>query len=193
MANQHNKTFLRAQRRQQVTDLYLQGWSQSAIADHLKVAQTTISLDLKTVETQWRASSVRDFDHLRTVEIQKIDLIEREAWAAWQRSQKPAQSAVVNGEGATQKARKTLKNQYGDPRFLEQVNKCISQRRALLGLDATPPVAGMEGNIDATVSLSVRRERVLSLISALGQRSGTPPIGIGVDPQQPGDVRDGDQ
>jgi len=29
-----------------------------------------------------------------------------------------------------------MKNQHGDPRFLDQVNKCITHRRALLGLDS---------------------------------------------------------
>ena len=34
-----------------------------------------------------------------------------------------------------QEAERVVKNQFGDPRFLDQVHKCIASRRALLGLD----------------------------------------------------------
>jgi hypothetical protein len=62
------------------------------------------------------------------------------------RRSKPAQSATVTGAGNGQHTRKSVKNQIGDPRFLDQVNKGVVQRRAILGLDAplqmadvTPP------------------------------------------------------
>lgn len=193
MANKHNRRFAAEQRRQQVTDLYLQGWSQPAIAEHLQVAQTTVSLDLRKVQEQWRESSIRNFDEIRSVELSKINLVEREAWAAWQRSQKPAQSAVVNGEGTSQRARKTLKNQYGDPRFLEQVNKCISQRRALLGLDVTPAISPIEGSIDGNVSLEARRERVMEILAAFSQHDRPGAIGAGSPAGQPGHICDGHQ
>jgi len=86
-------------RRRTVADLYLQGWTQIAIAEELGVAQPTISDDLKRIRAQWRESGVRDFDEARQLELMKLDRIEREAWSAWERSQKPAQSAVVTGDG----------------------------------------------------------------------------------------------
>jgi hypothetical protein len=193
MSSSPNRRVAAELRRRQVVDLYLQGWSQAAIAEHLGVGQTTVSLDLRILQKQWRESSIRDFDQLRTIELAKIDLVEREAWAAWQRSQKPAQSAVVNGEGPRNRARKTLKNQYGDPRFLEQVNKCIAQRRALLGLDASPPVAALEGFSDDTGSLITRRERVFALLAALGHGGQSPATAAGLDAGQSGGVRSGDE
>src|SRR4051812_36084473 len=104
MSRSQNRRVAAELRRRQVIDLYLQGWSQPAIAEHLKVGQTTVSLDLRIIQKQWRESAIRDFDQLRARELAKIDFLEREAWAAWQRSQKPAQSAVVNGEGTGQRA-----------------------------------------------------------------------------------------
>jgi hypothetical protein len=124
------------QRRQQVAELYIQGWTQVAIAAKLAISQTTICHDLAKLRAEWRASAQRDFDLLRAEELQKIDRLEREAWAAWERSQKPSQIAVVSGEAGSQKTRRSVRNQHGDPRFLEQINKCIASRRALLGLDA---------------------------------------------------------
>jgi hypothetical protein len=130
-----------ARRRVQVADLYLQAWPQTQIAEHLGITQSTVSVDLKMIQRQWRESSVRNFDAAREVEIRKIDRVEREAWDAWERSKKPSQEATVEGEGPTQKTRKRMKNQNGDPRYLEIVRACIADRRALLGLDAPTKIA----------------------------------------------------
>src|SRR5262245_52410817 len=126
-----------AQRRQKTADLYLQGWTQQAIADHLGLNQKTISHDIQQIRTDWRESAIRDFDLAREVELRKIDRVEREAWAAWERSQKPAQSAHISDETNQRTTRRHVRHQYGDPRFLEQVNKCIAARCALLGLTST--------------------------------------------------------
>lgn len=141
MPTKPNKKVELSRRRQQVAELYVQGWTQQSIAMHLSICQATVCCDLKALRKEWRASRLRDFDTLREVELKKLEHLEREAWAAWERSQKPLQSAVLNGEGGAARARKTVKNQYGDARFLEQVQKCIAQRRALLGLDAPTLVA----------------------------------------------------
>jgi len=193
MATEHNRRFATAQRRQMITELYLQGWSQSEIAQHLEVAQSTISKDVQHVRRQWEKSALRNFDQLRAQEVHKLDFVEREAWAAWERSQKPSQSAVVTDQGGAtgQRTRKSLKHQIGDPRFLDQVNKCVAQRRALMGLDALPNLTP-EGREDAA-SLEIRRERVIALLTAISQRERIGGPGAGPDDCQPGDVRGGDE
>jgi hypothetical protein len=123
-------------RRQMVADLYVQGVSQMAIAERLNTSQATVSADLKQIRREWRESAIRDFDHAQDRELAKIDRLEREAWAAWERSQKPQQSAVIEGEGAQQPRRKMMRSQNGDPRYLELVHKCVAARCALLGLNA---------------------------------------------------------
>ncbi|HEV3003939.1 MAG TPA: helix-turn-helix domain-containing protein [Pirellulales bacterium] len=151
-------------RRKQVSELRLQGWTQQAIADHLGIPQTTVSLDLKTVRREWEAMALGAFDEMRTQELQKLERLEREAWAAWERSQKPAQSVVADGD-AKKPARKTVKNQHGNPRFLQIVQGCIAAWRALLGLDAPSKVAptSVEG-------------RTITLTDLLGRiRSAAPP------------------
>ena len=42
------------QRRQKVADLYLQAWTQMAIAAHLGCGQTTVSADLRRIQAEWR-------------------------------------------------------------------------------------------------------------------------------------------
>jgi hypothetical protein len=193
MPNRSRKDLAILQRRKQVAELYLQGWSQPAIAHQMEVSQPTICADLKAIRRDWRDSAIRDFDALRDRELQKLDLIEREAWGAWQRSQKPAQSAVVTGEGHEQKARKSMKHQYGDPRFLNLINNCIAQRRAILGLDVVAAPVPPENEFHGKGSLHERRERILALVAAVGERERFSGVGAGPDHEQPGDVCDGNQ
>jgi hypothetical protein len=131
------------QRRQRVADLYLKGYGQAGIANELAVRQSTISSDIKLICTAWRESSIRDFDAARDLELERIARIEREAWAAYERSQQPVQIATVDGQAgsSSQKAKRTVRHQYGDPRFLEVILHCGEARRQLLGLDAPTKVA----------------------------------------------------
>ena len=170
-----------AKRREKVADLYLQGWTQCQIAEQVDVKQSTVSDDLKKIQTAWRASSVRDFDQARELELRKIDRIEREAWAAWERSQKPAQTSTTSDETHQRKTRRQMRNQYGDPRFLEQVNKCIASRRAILGLDA--PVR-TEIKTDGHTVVE-RRDRIVTVVAALRDRAGTHDAGAGPGGNQP--------
>lgn len=131
-----------ARRRQLVGELYVQGWTQARIAQEFGVTQATISTDVKSLHEQWRASGVRDFDLARSIELEKLNLMEREAWEAWKRSSEPSESTKVTSTGENNKrAEKTVKQRVGDPRFLEQLHKCMATRRALLGLDAPTKIA----------------------------------------------------
>jgi hypothetical protein len=96
---------------------------------------------LRAIQKQWRESAIRDFDVLRERELQKLDRVEREAWEAWEQSKKPAQSAVINIHGNSQRTQKRVEEQCGDPRYLDQVHKCVASRRALLGLDAPTKIS----------------------------------------------------
>ena len=129
------------QRRQRVAELYLTGWTQAAIATELNVSQATISGDLKAVRQAWRESGIRDFEEAVQEELHKIRALEREAWNGWQRSQQPAETTRIVQADNGKRAEKTVRQQVGDPRFLELVHRSISSRRALLGLDAPTRIA----------------------------------------------------
>ena len=164
-------------RRKRAAELYLQGWSQAEIARELRVSQATVSEDMRVIKTMWQKSAVRDFDELRTIELQRVDRLHREAWAAWIRSQEPASQTVVSTAEGKNRASKSVKNQYGDPRLLELVQKCIVHRRALLGLDPQPAVNLIPEQLDGTATLEVRRERILTILHAIGQRERIAGIG----------------
>lgn len=178
-----------ASRRKTVAELYVQGWTQVQIAEKLNVTQTTICTDLQRLHKEWRESRLRDFDAARELEIQKLDRLEREAWAAWERSQKPSQSAEFKDDATNTPSKKKVKNQNGDPRFLVVVHQCIASRRALLGLDALPALPKEDTNDNS----AERTNRVVALVTAIRDRERAADARTIVIDQQPRDVCDGSQ
>lgn len=184
MTGQQGKRTDIARRRAQVAELYVQGWTQAAIAEHLSVAQPTVCTDLQRIQKEWRDSRVRDFDAARDLEIQKLDRLEREAWAAWERSQKPSQSAEFKDGIANTPTKKKVKNQNGDPRFLAVVLQAIAGRRALLGLDALPALPKDDTNGDP----AERADRIVSLVTQIRDRERAATSRTIIVSEQPGDV-----
>jgi|GEM_PF-1004466 hypothetical protein len=160
-------------RQQLVGDLHLRGWSQVSISQELSVAQSTISHDLKTIHREWRKAAVRDFDLAREIELRKLHRLEREAWAAWEKSQKPSQEATISSDGTTQRTVKRVAEQTGDVRYLEIVHKCVASRRALLGLDAPVKVAPVSP--DGTEAYHIH---VMSELMRLAEQASVGPVVI---------------
>lgn len=131
-------------RREDVARRYLQGQTQSEIADVFGVSQAQISKDLAAIRAAWLASAVRDFDALKAQELAKIDAVEREYWLAWERSKKDKEISVQEGGEVDPQTRKPRikkvvmrkEGQAGNPAFLAGVLTCIERRCAILGLDA---------------------------------------------------------
>src|SRR6516162_9051891 len=122
-------------RRLRVAELYLTGKFQSEIGQLLGVSQQQVSHDLKAVQQQWLASSIRDFDAIKAEQLAKLDAVERAAWQSWKVSLKPREITVqeaVEGEHPSKKASLRKEGQAGDPRFLQVIQKCIEQRCDLL-------------------------------------------------------------
>ena len=148
-------------RRQEVARRYLRGEYQSAIAEAFGVTQQQISLDLKALRKAWREAAMRDTDAVVAQELAKLDLIEAEAWAAWERSKQPREVTMteqMDGQTTQRKASVRREGQAGNPRFLEQIQKCIEQRCALLGLGTPAPstVVNVQVNIKTTLDEAFR-------------------------------------
>lgn len=163
-------------RRQLVGDLYAQGSSQTDISRELGVAQSTVCADLKAIFTEWRESAVRDFDVARGIELRKLEAVEKEAWQAWRQSLEPAESTKVTDNGGGKRAEKVVKQRVGDPRFLEQIQKCISARRALLGLDAPERVALTSPDGDEAY-----HSHIMAELMRLAEQSKDGPVVIDAD------------
>src|SRR6478752_3891138 len=126
-----------AARRREVANLAHKGWTQAVIASHLKIPQGTVSRDLAAMREFWRDFPVYDFEKVRFEQLQKIDLIEAEAWAAWQRSQQKRHYAAITRGKTGEQTRTSLQDQNGDPRYLREVARCVTQRYEMIGVQ--PP------------------------------------------------------
>ena len=152
--------------RKLIAEMYLHGSPQMVIKDRLKaehkitLSQPTIQRDLVIIQKEWTAQTTFELDKAKVVEIQKIDRVERELWAAWFRSvgekekkqMKIRQVPIVrkttfkNGrevsevtmEEATERAI-IERVDAGDPRFLTGILECISKRCRILGLENLAP------------------------------------------------------
>jgi transposase len=144
-------------RRQSIAQLYVQGLSQRDIAKRVKVNQGTVSRDLAAIRETWLESATRDFSTRKAEELAKIDAMESEAWAAWQRSKEDWQRNTkekIESTGAT--TEEQGKEKRGTPaaggnrmkvsvategrlpahEYMRIVQWCIGKRCEILGLDA---------------------------------------------------------
>jgi len=126
--------------RRRIADLYLSGWTQTAIAEEVGVSQQTISGDLKALQKDWLASSLVDYNEAKAQELAKVDRLEREYWVAWEASKadkKVETTEKAAGKKATRsKAQVRREGQVGNPSFLSGVQWCIERRCKILGIDA---------------------------------------------------------
>jgi hypothetical protein len=126
--------------RQMIAHLYLTGKKQWEIGLEMNLTQARISQELKIVRKAWLDSSIRDFDKAKAEELAKIDRLEVEYWDAWKRScetrEKHITTTRTNERGDESGARVERENLYGDPRFLQGVERCIEQRCKIFGLYA---------------------------------------------------------
>lgn len=123
-----------------IAEKYLQGWSQQRIGQEMGLTQQVVSEELKVIRKRWLESSIRDFDEAKSIELAKIDLLEREAWEAWQNSKKPKLTKTTK-QGTTPKGdidetTEKVEEREGNKAFMDVVDRCVLRRCAILGIDA---------------------------------------------------------
>jgi hypothetical protein len=119
-----------------ISELYLRGWSQAKIGEHLGLNQSQISRELSKIESIWKQESTRDYDLCIEQELLRLSLLEAELWAAWEQSRLPKESTSSQKRESKIAVAKRTESQAGNPQFLQGVQSCIDRRCKLLGLDA---------------------------------------------------------
>ena len=128
--------------RRRISELYLKGMLQEDIAAEIGISQPTVSRDLKAIQKVWQKETLYDFNEAKARELERIDILEREYWQAWQRSCEDAETVkqkgkpIGQGQVDTDSIERTVKGQAGDPRFLGGIQWCIIQRCKILGIEA---------------------------------------------------------
>jgi hypothetical protein len=112
----------------------------------------TVKKDIDSLLEEWRATRIEDLDLALQLELERIDTLIKEAWEAWEKSKENYKKVKGTQEGVpgtpdgedygqqaviiTTKMKQTSEDvmSYGDPRYLEVINRLLIERRKLLGL-----------------------------------------------------------
>lgn len=125
---------LRMERLPDVIKLYLQGVSVRDIAKRVNVRASDVYMDLRFARKKWLKTIQASAEEYLTAEVEKINLIEAEAWEQWERSKLDAETKAIEKDvtGKTTKKTRSIKGQCGDPRYLDVALKCIDKRCRML-------------------------------------------------------------
>lgn len=163
------------------SELYLKGWSYRKIIEDIEekfghtLSISTIHRYVSGLVDEWREHRISKLDDLKTVELQRINKLEETYWDAWQRSldgavrtvekQKAVPGKSVNERGQVQdtmnvahaEKMRSTEEAYGDPRFLNGIQWCISMRCKILGVEAPIEFKGtMTSEIKRTTVFKTR-------------------------------------
>lgn len=126
------------ERRARVSDAMARGDTVVRIAQREKIGVSTALADMEAIRQTWLDRATINRELLIAAELNKLDVIEKEAWWAWERSKgrrEETQTERVDGRSSRAKVSVKTHDRDGDPRFLEVIRACIEDRRKLLGLD----------------------------------------------------------
>lgn len=167
MAKNRTPTQIERDRRK-ISELYLKGWIQEDIAEEVGLNQSTVSRDLKAIQKKWQQDTLYDFNEAKARELERVDVLEREYWQAWEDSKDDAETIRQEGtpkqleNGQTiptpSKIVSTKKGQTGDPRYLAGVQWCIERRCKILGIDAA--IKSQSFNLDLSNLTTEQLERL---------------------------------
>ena len=117
--------------RLQISELYLNGYTQAEIGEKLAINQSTVSRDLKVLRGQWLESSLRNFDAMLAEQLAKVDQQERDY-------HKTTAQARAWAQGLAKAAQldKAAAAMISGVRAMQGVDSCIDRRCRILGLDA---------------------------------------------------------
>jgi hypothetical protein len=97
------------------------------------LSHQAIKLHIDALLAEWRKNRIEDMDLAIQAELEKLNLIESEAWEAWENS-KLSESGPVH-------------------QYLDKVEKCINRRCVILGMEAPRKQA-----ISADVTTTEKRD-----------------------------------
>jgi len=139
--------------RREVIDYYLEGKDYREIArivsDKRKynISHQTVGVDIKLILNQWKSQREDKIELYITIELAKIDKLECTYWEAWDKSKqdhqqkaakivKRASKSEIGGILSHEETSVKHQTEFGDPRFLQGIERCIQKRIDLLGLEA---------------------------------------------------------
>lgn len=139
---------------ERIADLYRQGYTIRQIAKTLNsenqeedpsysISFQTAFNDVKKIIKEWEENRLSFIDNRITVELEKINRLERQYNTAWEQSQRDEQKRRIKSKGGSgenaeeeiQERQLEVKETPGDKRWLEGIQWCIEMRLKLLGIE----------------------------------------------------------
>jgi hypothetical protein len=171
-----------------VLSLYLQGFTYDEIAadDQVRMRRDSVKVLIRDLVEQKRAQIAVDVEAVRAEQIVRLDMVERQAWAAWEASKADARDReqVVSsyGDGNTSTVVKRRRSdRLADPRYLKVIVDAINARSELLGLKLERvDITSAGQGIGASVAGGM-----LSIFQQMAQVEKANQRGVTIDPQTP--------
>lgn len=159
----------------QIAPLYIQGKNYREIAEILGLSIKQVAMDITSIKEDWRKTYIEDFNEYRKRELLKVDLIEAEAWAAWEKSKRGRTSRVKAAEdsqqfGSRRSATEEHSESHGDVQYLQIVHTCVNTRARLLGMYGAAPINNPEAESVESDANKFSRDEVLNLIENIAGR-----------------------
>lgn len=143
MAN--SDTAKRLARRERVWELRCEGYTQAEIAETVGTNQSTVSRDLR-----WWANQIIDEIKeqgvtMKVEQLGQLQYVVSEAMGSWRKSKQPDKtvtktatntSSETRGTDKSEQMRTQVREQAGDPRYLNVALKAMGDIRNIVGLDA---------------------------------------------------------
>jgi hypothetical protein len=140
-----------------ISELFTKGKSFREIAFEVNqqhgrnITHVTVFNDVKHILEVWKKDREKLIDYHKTIELEKINRLEKTYWEAWEKSIQSVKKSEVKKHGSPQSVDKVEKRDFeetgqGDPRYLDGVQWCIEQRCKILGINA-PTKHDFQGNL----------------------------------------------
>lgn len=186
----------REERRSEIASLRLRGLTFAEIAEEVKLSVSETYREYKVVEQRWRAQAFDSLAELKARELARVDVIEQEAWRAYERSQEAAietRQTFAHDDGKQELVGAMGKkiNRDGDAKWLRVILDCVDKRIKLLGLDSPDLRGGAHGHTapnDQSIADRLSRYSGVFGFAVVTAENGTPDqprLGESVDSERP--------
>lgn len=133
-------------RESRVLELVLEGCTQHQIADALEISQPAVSKIVRRVEERLLADLAYKVERQRARQTLRLEHVYGQAMQAWKESKQEAvrrrqrKTDHPGGAGSTI-AELVSENSHGDPRYLDEARKALTDLRKVWGVDAPERVS----------------------------------------------------
>lgn len=127
-----------------IEELHLKGQTLAEIADRTGVNKRQVQFDLMELGRRYAQTTIHRLDLHVNRQLSKIELLEREAWSAWEASKRQREITTKkrrsqsgeDGEQLMNEVGQRQEQREGDVRYMTVVQWCVAERSRLLGLYA---------------------------------------------------------